>query len=200
MNGDVSYRRYDRDMTGSPYGVPQGGQWPPPEGQPQSNSRLKPLRVPLVVAVVVGLIGIAVGAISWFRPFGTNNQHHDVSSGASSFTESEIAEAERNLCNAHSRVSDATELAGSQTGDDQLTKFVAGLGIRIAASLGADYLFRKLDENPAAPQELANQIYELAGAYQDLVLLQIADASAQELEPYYQRIDELDPAIVKACP
>jgi hypothetical protein len=97
------------------------------------------------------------------------------------------------------RVSDATEAAGNQTGDDQLTRFAAALGIRTTASLAADYLFRKLEENPAAPQQLSTAIFDLAATYQDLLLLQVANAPSAELEPLYQEIDRLDPEIVEAC-
>lgn len=91
------------------------------------------------------------------------------------------------------------DVAGKQTGNDELSKFVVALGIRVTASLSADYLFRALEEHPAAPTELAAPLRDLAGAYQDLLLLQIADAPSADLEYYYQQIDELDPKVVEAC-
>jgi hypothetical protein len=150
-----------------------------------------------MIALLVALIAIAVATASWFRPPAENGAPPEAS--APTFTMQEIETATEAMCKAHEKVSRATEAAGSEKSDDRLTKFAIALSIRVTATLSADYLFRKLDENPATPLDMAENIRELASTYQELLLAQIGNATSEELDVIYQRIDGVDPAIVEAC-
>lgn len=186
-------------MTGSPHGVTPGGSWPPPSGPPPTWPPTPPKqsRVPVIASLIIAIVAVAVATAAWFRPAGEITASPEAH--IPKFSAEEISSAKDSVCEAHEKVSRATEAAGGETSDDQLTKFAIALGIRVTATLSADYIFRKLEENPATPPDLANDLRDLASAYQELLLSQIGNATTEELDLIYQQIDDLDPAIVEAC-
>lgn len=185
-------------MTGSPYGVTPGGSWQPPVGPPPSNlAAPKQSRALVTVSIVVALIAVAVAIASWFRP--TEEQPTLQSDSQRSYTEEEIANSKKAVCEAHKLVDQATAVAGGETSEDPVVDFAIAINIRTTASLGAAYYFRALEEHPATPANLAEPVRELASTYQELLLLQIGKAPKEQLDTYYSRINSLDPKVIQAC-
>lgn len=186
-------------MTGVPYAGPPGGTWPQPGGnlpfqQPKAPRTSK---APLIVGIAVGLIGIAVGVVSWFRPAAAPPP--SASAQPAAYSDKEATNAKKALCEAHQRVSRATSAAGAEKSNDPLTQFAISNSIRMTAALGADYLFRALEDHPAAPEDLADAMRQLAESYQDMLLLQVSKAENSEIDPIYAKIDQLDPEIEQRC-
>lgn len=149
------------------------------------------------MALLVAAIAVAVAVASWFKP--TDSSSSLTTEASPQYTEQETADAKRTVCDAHAMVDKATAIAGGETSEDPVVDFVIAVNIRTTASLGAATYLRVLDENPATPEDVATAIRELASTYQELLLSQIGQAAKQDLDRYYDRINELDPRVVQAC-
>ena len=77
--------------------------------------------------------------------------------------------------------------------------FAVAVNTRLAIHAGGDYLLVKLDTNPAAPNELANSVKELAVTYQNIVLDQIGDTAQPELDAAYQTAEQLGTDTRQTC-
>ncbi len=90
-------------MSQAPYGpgpaAPSG--WPP-QGPPPSSSG--PSRVPTIIAIVIALIAVAVAIAAWFRPAPKAE-----TPAAKTYSEQEIADAKKAVCDAYERVNKAVQ-------------------------------------------------------------------------------------------
>ena len=183
--------RYHRSMSDSPYGGMPAGPTPRiPQGQLPSNG---PSRVPLIIAIVVALLALALAAAAWFRPA------PDPTPAAPQYSDQQVAEAKKNLCDAYSAAIRAINTAGSAASEDPNLKFVLAINTRAAFNTAADYLQSAATLNPAAPSNLLDQAQRLAASYQNMVLAQIAQAPKDELDPLYSAIDPHEGAIKEVC-
>lgn len=196
----VIYRpRYDPIVTGPPYRVPPEGAWPPPTALTRDSTlRRKQSALPLALGVVVGVIGITVGVLSWIRPTGSA----DPAASApveEKHSEQEVALAKQELCAAHALVDRATRAAASRTSDDPSIRGLLSLNVRIGATVSAAFLRATLDRNPAAPPDLADAISDVAIEFNNGTLLQIAEAPQPELDLVFKRLDAADAKAERAC-
>lgn len=143
------------------------------------------------------MIAIVVASASWLRPTGDGSV--PTVSPPPQYTEEEVAEAKKAVCDAHDFVNRATQTAGRQTSDDPAIKAAIAVNIRLGSTLSASYLLAKTDTHPATPPELEAAIRDLANAYQETTLTHLSDASEAELDAVYERLNSTDAAVDEAC-
>ena len=178
-------------MSDSPYGGMPAGPTPRiPQGQLPSNG---PSRVPLIIAIVVALLALALAAAAWFRPA------PDPTPAAHQYSDQQVADAKKNLCDAYATMLRAIKGAGALSSEDPNQKFMLALNTRMAFNTAADYLVSEASINPAAPSNLLDDSRNLARAYQQMVLAHTADAPKEEIDAIYGEMDSGEAAIKKTC-
>ena len=179
-------------MSQAPYGpgptAPSG--WPP-QGPPSSSSGLS--RLPTIIAIVIALIAVAVAIAAWFRPAPKAE-----TPAAKTYSEQEIADAKKAVCDAYERALNALT-ANSRQPDSPNEGLAVIANSRIAIHAAGTYLIAALNEQPAAPEELAAPVKSLADQYQRMVLDQIGGADRATLDAEYQNADSLTSKISKVC-
>ncbi len=179
-------------MSQAPYGpgpaAPSG--WPP-QGPPPSSSG--PSRLPTIIAIVIALIAVAVAIAAWFRPAPKAE-----TPAAKTYSEHEIADAKKAVCDAYERALNALT-ANSRQPDSPNEGLAVIANSRIAIHAAGTYLVATLNEQPAAPEELAAPVKSLADQYQRMVLDQIGGADRATLDEDYQNADSLTSKISKVC-
>lgn len=178
-------------MSDSPYGGMPAGPTPRiPQGQLPSNG---PSRVPLIIAIVVALLALALAAAAWFRPA------PEPTPAAHQYSDQQVADAKKNLCDAYITTYRSIQNAGNQSGSDPTQVFVVAINTRLAFQASADYLDSQLALNPAAPSDLATETGNISSGYHRLVLAQIAGAQREELDSVNHEIDTAHAAIIEKC-
>lgn len=149
----------------------------PPRSHPQrpSASRVLP-----IIGVVLGLLGLAMGVAAWFRaaPLG------------SAYSSTQMTEAKTTVCAAYSKALHSLRIAGNRKVDPADALPVA-VNTRLAAVAVGNYLINTVAVNVAAPIDLQNSIRQLAQAYQDIALAQLADSSTADYEATAVAADKL---------
>jgi len=176
-------------MSDSPFGGMPSGQapWTPPAPVQKAS------RVPVAIAVVVSLLALGMAAAAFFKP------RHDSAPATPQYSDQQVAEAKKNMCDAYSEMYKGIQGAGSLTSDDPNQKFMIAMNTRLAFNTAADYLTLVLQENPAAPFEVSHSARGLAAAYQRLVLARSAQAERPAVDSIGQEINESESALVQAC-
>lgn len=176
-------------MSDSPFGSVPSGQapWTPPA--PVSKTS----QVPTIIAVVVSLLALGLAAAAFFKP------KHDDAPAAPQYSDQQVADAKKNVCDAYALMHRATTDAGSLTSEDPNQKYMISLDVRLAFNSAADHLLATAASNPAGPTDLLNAITALGKSYQEIVLSQTASASKDELEPFYTAADAAAAEIKKDC-
>lgn len=179
-------------MSQAPYGpgpaAPSG--WPP-QGPPPSSSGSS--RVPTLIAIVIALIAVAVAIAAWFRPAPKAE-----TPAAKTYTEQEIADAKKAVCDAFERAFNALT-ANSRQPDNPSEGLAVIANSRVVIHAAGTYLAATLGERPATPEELATPVKSLADQYQSMVLDQISGADRATLDAEYQNADDLTSKISKVC-
>jgi len=153
----------------------------------------KASRATAIIAVVVSLLALALAAAAFFKP------QHDATPAAPQYTDQQVADAKKNVCDAYSEMYKGIQGAGSLTSDDPNQKFMIAMNTRLAFNTAADYLTLALQESPAAPSEVSHSARGLAVAYQRLVLARSAQAEQPVVDSIGQEINESESALVQAC-
>jgi hypothetical protein len=188
-------------MTNPPFGTAPGGQWPPlgpPAGPPAGWPPVaaKQSRLPVIISLVVALIAVAVAIGAWFRP---TPETPAVTNSAPQFTEQQVAEAKKGICDAHDLVNRASAYAGTQKSEDPTLEFIISVNIRLSGTAQGDYLLAVADKYPATSPPLDESVRELGLALQETTLLQLANAPQNELDTIYAKLDAADAKVVEAC-
>jgi hypothetical protein len=147
-----------------PAGFPSnsGQQWGPP---PSAFER--PSRWPTLVALAIGLIGVAVGFVGWFRPV----PHDNPPPAKPVYTGQQTADAKAKVCAAFAQVDRALSVAQSFGGSaEQIAMLTVATSTRQALDFGSRYLSTRLAEAPATPSDLAAAIRKQSDAYQQLMI------------------------------
>lgn len=186
-------------MTGSPYGVTPGGSWQPPPPNPPVGSppASKQSRTLVIVSLATALIAIAVAVGAWFRP--TNNNAAPLSEPTPLFSEEDEKQATATVCDAYTKVRDAITTAGGQNSDDPDTRFIIAINARLAIHANASYLRQALADNPALPQEIARIFREMASAYDEILMGQLAAAPSDSFGEVNAKLDATDAEAAEAC-
>jgi hypothetical protein len=150
------------------------------------------------VSLVIALIAIAVAVAAWFRP-ANSEPPPPAPDSTPKYSDQQIADAKKAVCAAHDLVGRATEYSGSQKNDDPTLKYIIAVNNRLAGALSGDYFLAQLNHYPATPHDLSAATQDLALAYQGTTLMQLANASADELDTIYKTLDTADAKVVEAC-
>ncbi|WP_431234771.1 hypothetical protein ACQ856_09705 [Mycolicibacterium psychrotolerans] len=151
--------------------------------------------MPTIIAIVIAVIAIAVAIGAWFRP-----APKPETPAAKTYTEQEVSDAKKAVCDAYGRADRALQATGRKNGGDDQTAIIAvAVNIRLALSESSSFLLRTLAENPAAPHDLQEQVRMAANSYQDIAIDQLGEASQTELGPFLKQADSTDVAIKQAC-
>jgi hypothetical protein len=113
-----------------------------------------------------------------------------------------VADAKEAVCEAYSKGWRSLQVAGSKRKPDGPadTLPVVSVNGRVAEVAVGNYLINSAQSNPAAPSELAGLVHRLGKAYQDIVLIQLADGSRSDVLPIGEDADEVRAEIEKICP
>ena len=71
----------------------------------------------MIIAIVVALLALAVAAASWFRPT------HEATPATPQYSEQQVADAKKNLCDAYDTMYRAIQTAGPPTSEDPNQKY-----------------------------------------------------------------------------
>jgi len=133
----------------------------PPWGPPPPSAFKRPSRWPTFVAIAIGLIGVAVGFVGWFRPV----PHSNPPPSTPVYTEQQTADAKASVCEAVQKARQAVEAAHSHAGsNDYLTQLAAAAHNNAALDASSRYLLTKLAKEPATQPELATAVRNEANA------------------------------------
>ena len=149
--------------------------------------------MPAIIAVVVSLLALGLAAAAFFKP------KHDDAPAAPQYSDQQVADAKKNVCDAYTLMDKAIHYAGSLTSEDPNQKFMISLNIRLAFNSAADHLLAAAGQNPEGPEALLSSINDLANTYQKIVLAQTAVAPEDEMKPLYSAADASVASIKQAC-
>jgi hypothetical protein len=186
-------------MTGSPPGVGPGGSWPPPPGPPPAwpPTAPKQSRAPAVISLVIAVIALGLAIGSWFRPPVANTPPQ--TEGTPQFSENEIDRAVTAVCDSYRKVREAITAAGGQTSEDPNVRFIIAVNARLAIHSNSSYLRQSLADNPALPPESARIFRDMAAAYDEILMGQLAGAPSDSFKEVNAKLDGTDVEAVEAC-
>jgi hypothetical protein len=189
VNTEFVDQRYHRPMSEKPAsGPPTRGASrftaaPGPAGfPPAAGSPLSPLtprrasRWPTLAVLLVALIGVAAGVAAWFRPMPQPTAA--AASPEPTYTEQQIGDAKRNVCDAYGLVRTAVSVTTNKQapgGDDFATKTAIAANGRLALHGGGGYLLERLSADPATPSNLAVAIRSLAATLRKLAIVDLGE-------------------------
>jgi len=153
----------------------------------------KASQVPVIIAIVISLLALGLAAAAFFKP------KHDDAPAAPQYSEQQVADAKKNLCDAYDLIRRAVSEVGSVTSEDQTVKFMLSLNTRLSFNTAADQLFAVSGQNPAAPPGLLNAAQTLGASYRKIVLALTANTGDDELKPLYEAADTSIASIKQAC-
>lgn len=181
------------NMSQAPYGPGPAGPapWPPQGPAPAARGAS---RVPTIIAIVIALIAVAVAIASWFRPAPKAE-----TPAAKTYSEQEIADAKRAVCDAYDTVNKTVDVAGSKSGDNPTDSFVVAINTRLALATSSSFLTSQLSANPATPDDLSEPVRDLAHQYQVITMNQLADARTADLQSFATAADRAVARIKEAC-
>lgn len=180
-------------MSQAPYGPGPAAPAPwPPQGPPPGPGA--PSRIPTIVAIVLAVIAIAVGLGAWFKP-----APKPEAPAAKTYSEQEVADAKKALCEAFQRTERALNTNSQRAGNTPTDDRTVIANSRIAIDAAGSYLAFVVADEQAAPSELATSVRKLSGAYQKMVLDQIGDVDAAQLNSDYQDADALVSEVSQSC-
>jgi hypothetical protein len=171
-----------------------------PQVPPALVVRGRPARWPVFVALVVALIGVAIGVIGWFRPALHNDQSS--TSPKTTYTSRQTANAKVHMCAAFEKVQRALDSAHAHVGSsDYATELAAAALTHVALDAGSRYLLTKLAEEPATPTELATAVRNEAHAEQEALIgyLNEYPTSDPSMQPTLKASDEATATVRRLC-
>ena len=165
--------------------------WPQPGPLPSSSG---PSRLPTIIAIVIALLAVAVAIAAWFRPAPKAE-----APAAKTYSEQEIADAKKAVCDAYGEVSKTVNTAGAKSGENPTDSFIVAVNTRTALATSSSFMTAQLAANPATPDDLAHAVRSLAARYQEIAMNQLADATTSDLDPLATAADQQIAIIEKDC-
>jgi hypothetical protein len=147
-----------------------------------------------VVAIVVALIATAVAIGAWFKP-----APKPETPATKTYSEQEVADAKKAVCDAFQRTERALNTNSQRAGNTPTDDRAVIANSRIAINSAGSYLGFVVANEPATPPELATSVRNLAGQYQGMVVDQIGDVDAAQLNSDYQGADALVSEVSQGC-
>ena len=175
-------------MSNTPYGSALPQPWMP-QGFPSQRSS----RLPIIIALVLSLLALGLAAAAWFRPV------REAEAAAPQYSEQQVADAKKNLCDAYANSYKAVKAAGNVTSEDPNLRYMFALNTRLALNTAADHLLSEVDKNQAAPSRLLVVTTTLAYTYHEFLLSVFAEDSTEGREPISDKMDTLEASIKREC-
>jgi len=176
-------------MSQPPYGSPVGpSAWPVPA---------KPSRLPLVLSIVAIVIGLVVGGIAvvaLLKPVPKTE-----SPAAKVYTEQEVADAKKAVCDAFDRGQKTLDVTGAKVGANPSDSFTVAVNSRVAIGAISTYWRSILQRHPATPNEIATMLSSLADLYENILLTQLGEGSRADLDALYGPADDSTSRMTQAC-
>jgi hypothetical protein len=151
--------------------------------------------LPAIIAIVMALIAVVVAIGAWFRPAPKAE-----APAAKTYSDQEIADAKKAVCDAYEDAYRAVTAAGARDGgSDQTAALAVAVNIRLALSTSGQYLLSTLNDQPATPSEVAAPARDLGTSYRKIAVLQLSDAAHDTIAPFYDAADQAITKIKQAC-
>ncbi|MCV7177781.1 hypothetical protein [Mycolicibacterium sphagni] len=151
--------------------------------------------MPTIIAIVIAVIAIGVAIGAWFRPIPKPE-----APAAKTYSDQEVADAKKAVCDAYEDAYRAVTTAGNgDGGSDRSAVLAVAVNIRLALGTSGQYLLSTVNEQPAAPSEVATAASDLGTAYRKISLLQLSEAPHDTIAPFYEAADSAITKIKQAC-
>lgn len=163
---------------------------PKTAGFPKSSTSAPALSVPTIAALVLAVVGIVLAVLGWFHP-----------STSQKFSGDERQEAKGKICDAQAVVRQGTQFntnLQNPVPGDLAGELAVGTNARLSLFAGGAYLHQRLEANPAAPEDVAKAVADMADTMEALSINYLAghasdDAVQQPLRDQLRgQIDALD--------
>jgi hypothetical protein len=175
-------------MSQAPYGPTPTTPPPwPPQAAPARRGASQLLGI---LGLVLGLLGLGIGTAAWFRAA--------PKPAATTYSDQQVADAKKAVCDVYAKGMRSIRTAGSKQVDPADWLPVA-VNTRLAEVAVGNYLLNTLDSHPSAPSELRDAIFQLAQAYQDMALIQLADGPPLDYKSETTAADEEISKIDQIC-
>ena len=165
--------------------LPQPPQAPTPA---RNASRLLP-----VLGVVMGLLGLILGAAAWFRADQADASAPPV------YSEQQVAEATEAVCDAYVKGIRSIRVVAGSAVDNPADALPVAVNSRLAEVAVGNYFINALSENPSAPDELRKALSDLSQAYQDVALIQLADGTPVDYKYEKEVVNEAVAKLDQIC-
>lgn len=169
----------------------------PPESGTSSDSGVQSRgisRLPNAIAIAIAVVALAVAAGAWFRPLPKPE-----APAAKTYTEQEVAEAKKAVCEAFETARETLATTGGKTSEDYAEAFVVAVNTRLALETTSNFLARTLEENHPTPSDLATPVGELSRSYEGIALAQLNESPQSEINLIASTSDAAVARITQAC-
>jgi hypothetical protein len=148
-----------------------------------------------VLGVVLGLLGLGMGAAAWFRAAPA------ITAEAPAFSDRQVVNAKSGVCTAYAKGWRSLQVAGSQKKPDGPPDTLPAVTVngRVAEVAVGNYLIHSVEANPAAPSELKELVRQLGEVYQEIVLTQLADGSRSDVVPIAENAERVRAELERLC-
>lgn len=151
--------------------------------------------MPNVIAIAIAIAALVVAAGAWFRPM-----PQPEAPAAKVYSEQEVSGAKKAVCEAFAKANQSLNSAGLVSSDGQPgSALAAAVNVRLALEAGSRYLSESALQYHFAPADLVVAVDDLAMAYQQIAIAQLAAYPHADIEPHYRAADSAVAAIQKAC-
>ena len=162
-------------------------------GPPQASLRSSSWLLPLFGAGLA-FVGVTAGVAGCSRPAASTE------AAKPTYSDQQVVDAKKSVCEAFNNGLRALQTALNKTPDTTTGTYSSVLLNARIAELGvANYIFNTLEANPAAPQDLRDSLTEYASLYQKVIITQLGDGTAVEIDPLDAKLHELTPKLSKSC-
>lgn len=174
-------------MSHEPYSSARAGApWPPSAPSP-GPSRLLP-----ILGVVLGLLGLATGTAAWFRAAPSH-------SAAPAYSEQQVADAKKAVCEAYAKGVRSMRVVTGRVVDNPSEALPVAVNSRLAEVAVANYFINTAAANPAAPSEIKSMMSQLAKAYEEVALIQLADGTPTDYQAQKQFVNDSVQTLDEIC-
>jgi hypothetical protein len=145
-------------------------------------------------------MGFGAGVAAWFRAAPHNGPN--VRPPTSAYSERQIADAKRNVCDAYALVRAAVSVTTnkqSSGGDAFAAQIAIAANGRLALYGGGGYLLEQLSAEPATPPDLANAVKSLAGTFRKLAMVDLGEQPESAQKPLRDAVPGTTAKIEEVC-
>lgn len=167
---------------------------PPPSPVQPAGSTRTGSRLLGIAGVTLGLAGLVAGVGAWFRAAPPRE------ATVPAYSEQQVIDATKTVCDAYSRGLQTFRIAAGRQVENPADKLPVAVNTRVAEIAVSNFLSNEIYANPAAPLELQKLVHQLSEAYQDIALVQLAEGTTSDVEPFGLSADDAIAKIGKICP